>query len=454
MPVSDRHPDYDAAAEAWRRLRDCLAGEDAVKAGRGLYLPRLGGQDDAEYDAYLRRAMFYGAAARTLDGLAGAIFRKPAVIDLAPGQEDLLEAATAGGKPLQSLARAVVREVLALGRCGLLVDMASSAAVGEAPRPAIALYAAESLVNWRVETQAGRPVTTLVVLAEQASEPGADPFALTRIDQRRVLRLVDGRYEQEIWRQGSARGTAAAGSWLLHETIQPRRLGAALDLIPFIACGPGGPGFEVERSPLLDLVNVNLSHYRTSADLEHGAHFTALPTVWVGGVGESDQFGGELRIGSGTAWLLPPGASAGILEYHGGGLSALETRLERKEKLMAVLGARLLENRLAGVEAAETVRLRHSGETSLLASVADSVGQALSDALGWAVWWRGDERQGSRIQLNKDFLDEPLSSERLNALVAAWQVGAYPASVLRWNLRRGEVIPAEMADADLDAAAP
>lgn len=347
----------------------------------------------------------------------------------------------------------MVREVLAIGRCGLLVDMASGAAAGEARRPAIALYSAESLVNWRIDTVAGRPVTTLV-LAERVGEPGADAFSQTSIEQRRVLRLVDGSYEQQLWRQSGARGTVAGGTWLLHATIQPRRLGQPLDVIPFIACGPGGPGLDVERSPLLDLVNVNLSHYRTSADLEHGAHFTALPTVWVGGVGESDQFGGELRIGSGTAWLLPPGASAGIFEYHGGGLSALETRLERKESLMAVLGARLLENRIAGVEAAETVRLRHSGETSLLASVADSVGRALSDALGWAVWWRGGERLGAKIALNRDFLDEPLSSERLNALVAAWQAGAYPASVLRWNLRRGEVIPAEMADTELDAAAP
>ena len=41
MPVNSTHLDYDANAAAWLRARDVFAGEDAVKEGDVLYLPRL-----------------------------------------------------------------------------------------------------------------------------------------------------------------------------------------------------------------------------------------------------------------------------------------------------------------------------------------------------------------------------------------------------------------------------
>ena len=36
MPVNSTHPLYDQFAESWQRVRDVLAGEDAVKGGGAL----------------------------------------------------------------------------------------------------------------------------------------------------------------------------------------------------------------------------------------------------------------------------------------------------------------------------------------------------------------------------------------------------------------------------------
>ena len=65
MPVNSTHPDYDAAATEWARARDVLAGEDAVKAGGEKYLPRLDSQTDEEFSAYVKRASYFNASART-----------------------------------------------------------------------------------------------------------------------------------------------------------------------------------------------------------------------------------------------------------------------------------------------------------------------------------------------------------------------------------------------------
>src|SRR5206468_661127 len=135
--------------------------------------------------------------------------------------------------------------------------------------------------------------------------------------------------------------------------------------IPFTFVGATSLSPNVDKPPLLDLVEVNLSHYRSSADLEHGRHYTALPTPWVSGMRPDSN----LRIGAGVAWVLEdPTAKAGMLEFTGQGLQALEKALESKEKQMAVLGARLLEMQPRLQETAEAVRLRHNGDAATLST--------------------------------------------------------------------------------------
>jgi hypothetical protein len=66
-----RHPDYDKYSKKWTRCRDVIEGGDQVKSKRTEYLPKLSGQDTAEYNAYLKRALFVSVSDRTLRGLVG-----------------------------------------------------------------------------------------------------------------------------------------------------------------------------------------------------------------------------------------------------------------------------------------------------------------------------------------------------------------------------------------------
>src|SRR5512136_3045725 len=82
MPVNSTHPGYDASALDWARARDVLAGEDAVKAGGEKYLPRLDAQTDDEFAAYVKRASFFNASARTCEAYLGLVFRRPPFLKL------------------------------------------------------------------------------------------------------------------------------------------------------------------------------------------------------------------------------------------------------------------------------------------------------------------------------------------------------------------------------------
>jgi hypothetical protein len=272
-----------------------------------------------------------------------------------------------------------------------------------------------------------------------------------------VLKLVPGantkdaagkrefKYEVEIWRPKENKKKTAKIEWELFETKVPLRLGKPLPLIPFVFHGPRHSRPDVDRPPLRDIIAVNLDHYRLNADYKHGLHFTALPTAWVSGFDKS----ATLRIGSSTAWVSEtPGATAGFLEFSGQGLTTFERAMDRDERLMAVLGSRLLEDQKKVGETAEAIQLRQSGESSALTAIATSVSESLTQVIRWIFWWNSTEGIPEAIsgadvlvQLNTDFSLKGMSSQDLQAVVAAWQSGAISRDTMFELFRKGEILP-------------
>ena len=122
--------------------------------------------------------------------------------------------------------------------------------------------------------------------------------------------------------------------------------------------------------------------------------------------------------------------------------------LDRDERMLAVLGSRLLEGQKKVGETAQTIELRQSGESSILASLAGSVGASLTDVLRWAIWWNSTEAMPDDVtkdqvllELNTDFSTKGLSAQELTAIVAAWQHGALSRDSMLDLFRRGEILP-------------
>jgi hypothetical protein len=53
--------------------------------------------------------------------------------------------------------------------------------------------------------------------------------------------------------------------------------------------------------PILDILTLNVSHYKTYAQLEHGRFYTANPIYYVSGAGEEDT---EYHIGPSVVWEI------------------------------------------------------------------------------------------------------------------------------------------------------
>ncbi len=239
-------------------------------------------------------------------------------------------------------------------------------------------------------------------------------------------------------------GTDAHAFELL-ETKIPLRRGKALPNIPFVFHGPSLSKAAVERSPITDLVSANLDHFRMTTDYKHGMHFTALPTAWVSGF-EKDV---TLRIGSSTAWVTEtPGATAGYLEFKGDGLQTFERALDRVERLLAVLGARLLESQKRAAESAESVQLRQAADSSVIAGISVAISKSLNQALRWIYWWHSTEEHPDEVSggdvliaLNRDFDIVRLTGKEIQALVVAWQSSAISLDTVLHQMERGSVLP-------------
>lgn len=431
--VATTHPSYDLYQDQWMRCRDCVAGTDAVKNRGAKYLPPLDSHSKpdggSKYEAYKLRALFYNAAGRTVAGLAGGIFQKaPSVDDIDEKVTEHCKDITLTGTPVDMFALDVTKEFLTTGRFGILIDV--SADLVATPRPYWIGYKAEDIVNWRYEDKNGDQILVLVVLRELVNDIDPDDeFCPDQKTQYRALRLTNGIYTQQIYKkvEKSSIIVKTAGNANIipanEETFEageiktPIRRGKPLDFIPFSL------PWTIGSPPLIDLVDVNLSHYRGYADLKHGLHFTALPTPWVSGRTEK---GTSLAIGSGTAWELDPNGSAGMLEFTGKGLGAIRVDLQDMQRMMATLGARLLEEAPHYAETTLSVSLRHSSDYATLRTIAQIVEQQISWALKVHSWWLvvGEKKvtdMKANVELNKIFFDAQLSADELRALLLALQ---------------------------------
>jgi hypothetical protein len=457
MPVDTTHTQYDAATDRWKRCRDAFDGTDAVKAAGDTYLPILSKQDNAEYDAYKGRALWFGATERTVQALLGFVFRRDPIIEFPDSLKEQLEDVTLTGVPFDAFAKTAVREVLKVGRYGVLVDMAKLEEGREGDdRPYFVACDAERIINWRTERIKGDTVLSLVVLSESVEEIDADdPFVVECDVQYRVLRLMDNVYHVEIWQsQTEVVDGKKAASLVRKEDIIPQLKGKPLDFIPFCFFGPTTITPDIEKPPLLDLVDVNFSHYRTSADLEHGRHFCGLPTPYALGFNSQE---GELHIGSATAWISDNHeAKVGMLEFTGQGLNSLKEALAEKKQQMAELGSRILEEPRKGIEAADSIRMRQGAEQSALQSIAASISNGLTSVLRWHAMWAGADTATVSVKLNQDFVDAEMNPQEFTALMAALQAGLLSFETFYWNLQKSEIarpgidVETELAAIDAD----
>jgi hypothetical protein len=104
----------------------------------------------------------------------------------------------------------------------------------------------------------------------------------------------------------------------------------------------------------------------------------------------------------------------------------------------------------AGVEAADTLSMRHNGEDSVLAGIAKLVAYGIQEMLTFMADWAGIAGK-VEYKLNTDYLPKGMSAQDLTALMSAWQQGGISYQSLFANLQRSEIIAGDVTPEDEQA---
>lgn len=399
--------------------------------------------NDQEYKDFLLRSQFYNATGRTLDGLAGMLGRKPVIISVPKGMEKYLNNVDGKGHTASQFILMCAKDTLETGWGSVLIDMPKAEGVeSQSEFENLGLYAymtyynAESSINWRWANNGRQQNLKYVILKEKVLED-KDKYTTELKYYYRVLEIDEsGNYTQTLYNDKDE----------IIDVVTPKWKQGTFKQIPFSFLSSKE---EPEEPILLDLVNVNLSHYRKSADLENGGHLTGVPTPYGQGFDpELDETGKPkpFELGGSRFKYLPSGASLSYLEFSGSGCNLLRTMMADDEERMATLGARIIAQQKKGVESAETAKIHNSAENSVLANFANSLSDTFSKLLRiYLEWSTGTQisQDDVRVTINTDYDVATMSPAELTSLVALWQNGGIAKSDMQKKLKEGEILDAD-----------
>jgi hypothetical protein len=433
MPASTKNPTYHMYYDTWQQTRDAVKGSVAIKEKRARYLPVPDGETGSEgatnlryaneehkgtgtlrYRNYIKRAVYTNFTGRTKNALVGAVFRKDPTIVVPAGLEYLIDDATGDGLSLNQLAKDELSNLLEVGRAGFLVDYPQAdqgLSVEDVDlldlRASIVPYTAEQIINWKLDTYGGRKLLTLIVLEEDYPDDD-DEFGHEKKKQQRILRLSDEGYSQQIYRDEMP---------YTEQFFPTKADGSKWFEIPFVFCGSKNNDASIDDAPLADIAEVNLAHYRNSADYEESCFITGQPTLFITHSLSAEQFAeynpNGIKLGSRAGHVLGETGSATLVQAEANNI--VREAMNSKLNEMVAIGARIVTDRGQN-ETAEGARIRFASENSVLGDVVNNLSEAIFTCIIWVGEFMGFDGD-TEFYLNTEFYDKSVDPQLIMSMV-------------------------------------
>lgn len=432
--VTTRHPEYTTdRQDEWRLMRDAYAGESAIKRRTTIYLPKPDGWAQMKdggtsaYTSYITRARFPEIVANAIRGMVGVMHGQEWQIDLPSGLEYLFEKATPDGLPLEVFARRVSTELLLTGRYGVLADAPESGG-----NPYLVGYGAEAIINW---DEAG----DFFVLSEIQNR--RTEFAWQQVVNSRVLSIVEGRYQQQVYND----------STLLETMLPTARGGAALGFIPLAIGGAMDMDLKPDVPPLIGVARAAVAHYQLNADYRMALFMAYQDTLFIYNAAKTPSAIGAGVMVALTSAEVGKDVRAEYVAPSGSSIEAHERAMDREQAAAIKSGAQLFDNTPRGQESGEARRLRFSAETATLSTIAGSSAAILERALKYAAIIAGANENEVVVKPPQNMLDGKLDPQQLAALGAALDAGNISYQTYYENIQRGGIASMER-DAEAEQA--
>lgn len=448
MEINSTHPQYNDSIVNWTKIEDITRLKNLSR-----YLMELNPIDKSKENVtrneqYRKRAIFYAVAAQTTQGMVGTIFRRWPVVNLPVELEYLTKNADGAGQSIYQSSQGACDDVIRKGRAGIYVTFPKTE--GEVKRADILAgkyvatihrFAAEEIINWRIEHAGARVYLALVITREREEMTARLGYNTEYVHIYRELYLdylrdeegnqVGERkvFHERIWREDSNKLLA-----VLSTHIPTDANGMYWEEIPFSFIGSENNDSDVDVPPMLPLVELNVGHYRNSADYEDSVWFVGQAQPYMTGLSQDyiDMLkANNMYVGSRNLLGVPSGETFGFAQAQPNTL--VREAMQDKIVAMVQLGARLMQSGSA-TKTATQAESDKEAQTSMLALVASNVSEAYTKALEWCARYMGANPEGATYTIAQDFVSPSASPQMLQQMVAGFLSGAItPAAMLQWQ---------------------
>jgi len=408
----------------WSVMAAVTNGTNYLRDMSETYLPQEPREDDDAYQTRVDRSVLSPYTSRLIETAAGAILRKPIHIEGDPYWLELAQNIDGLGSNINEYARRALVSSLTYGHSAILVDypaasearnLAEERAMGR--RPYFVHVDAPQIWGWRKEPGTNR---LLQVRIHDYDVRPLNEFGEEQVEEMRVI--YPGRYDLYTLGQELVEFTATGGY--------------SLDEIPLVPIYSNRRGLLVSQPPLLDIANLNITHYQRQADLIHALHIAAMPTLVLEGW---DDTTGSATMGVNYAIAMQPGNKAYYVQADATSFDAQMAELESLASQMSTLGVTKLFGQKFVAESAEAKRIDQAQSNSVLSIISQELESALNQAFGFAAQYVGMEPP--EITIDRDFDYYRLIGQDVSVLAQLNQMGKISDAMLLEILRRGEVLP-------------
>jgi len=439
-----RSLDVIAMMPDWQVMAAVTRGTNYIRDLSETYLPQEPREDDDAYQTRIDRSVLSPYTSRLIETAAGAILRKPIHIEGDQYWLDLAQNIDGLGSNINEYARRALVSSLTFGHSAILIDypaamgatnLAEERAQGR--RPYFIHVDAPQIWGWRQETTMPGSPLVQVRIHEYTTRPLND-FGEEQIEQMRVI--YPGKYDLYTLGQDVVEFSESGGY--------------SLDAIPLVPIYSNRRGMLRSQPPLLDIANLNITHYQRQADLIHALHIAAMPTLVLEGW---DDTTGSATMGVNYAIAMQPGNKAYYVQADATSFDAQMSELQSLEQQMSTLGVTKLFGQKFVAESAEAKRIDQAQSNSVLSIISQELESALNQAFAFAAQYVGIEPP--EITIDRDFDYYRLIGQDISVLAQLNQLGKISDSMLLEILRRGEILPDniniedEAEAAEMDATA-
>ena len=443
--VAKRTEAVNSMIAATVKGRALMGGTAAMRAAGETYLPRFEAESKEAYAAKLERSTLFEGFPRAIEQMTGKVFSKPVELVDAPEQmNDWVQNIDMQGRDLSRFALQVFRDGFISGVSYIMVEAprkdgetTRQKAKEAGLRPYLVHLHVEDILGWRTELYGNVMALSQLRIMENLTEVDqADEFATKEFQQVRVLDRLPNGVQVRLYRKKSS------GEW----TVFDEYVSAVpeITVVPYFA---QQTDFFMGKPPLEGLADINISHWQLQSGIRNNSHYSLIPVMLLAGFDDEQ----EMTLSSSMA-MTSRNADAKA-EWIKTDTAATETgmrMLKEMEVQMSELGLQLQVNKTAQASATGAALEADKG-TSTLAQMADSLKDALEQAMAWMALYGGLGEQSVVVDVNTDFGVTPLAAQDVTALLAAVTTGNLSQETFINELtRRNFISPDIVADDEVD----